>query len=951
MDNEQYIESGLSVGTMKIANKYEIFTEEEIDAINNKIPELDERVDVIEDEIEEINSSLDDKADEIKSLNVNKMDKNTKDISITQINKNLGKLDQSYLADSLLQQIAGNTPINSVPADKSITSEKIAQGSILPNNTAFISTINNNLLANELFYGGKAINYLDGTLLDNDYYDATDFIKVESGRTYHTRDRHNYALYDADKNFVSGGIGGYSNYTFTIPDGVEFIRLTLSKDPNAYFYDVTGAIHSLEELKASNIEFESLIKRIAAKASIDMPLRKDNENIMGIFESSLDNLVSYDTLRKHGYYTNRGWNAYENYNSSQFIKVEPLTEYWASENNVLVMYDEDFVPIKQYWGPAEWGNVNTFTTTSTTKYVTLNFRAGNNNPILVKGNGCDSDEEVYLTKQFFDAFARTIEFESLIKRIAAKASIDMPLRKDNENIMGIFESSLDNLVSYDTLRKHGYYTNRGWNAYENYNSSQFIKVEPLTEYWASENNVLVMYDEDFVPIKQYWGPAEWGNVNTFTTTSTTKYVTLNFRAGNNNPILVKGNGCDYGEEVYLTNQFFDAFARTIKDEKAKLDLSLISPFKKIPPLNLYNPNDIEAENTAVNINTGGTYTVENYQATGFIEVSGEYLCCSQKHNFAFYNSNKQYITGGGGGWDNPLSIPANAKYVRVTFNMDHTERQVNLGKTLLPYTEPISYGYTVDDSNEGKSLLKLFSVDDKLKGIKWNVLGDSITSVNYSRPNWWETIRDKHGMIVNCYGISGTTLAHTDERHLYDYEWRKLNATEIGYVKDEPSTWSTGNCFCERYIKMEDDADLITVMGSTNDNSVMLGEWDSTDTSTFYGALNVLITGLMAKYPSKKVAIFTPIQTARCYRTNVANPSAELDKKAPTHSLSVQLRAEAIKRKCRQYGIPCLDLFNTSGINGLRLNLYRNDDALHPSKEGNDVMAVAIENFILSLFN
>ena len=61
MDDEQYIESGLSVGTMKIGNKYEIFTEEEIDAINNKIPELDERVGVIEYEIEEINSSLDNK--------------------------------------------------------------------------------------------------------------------------------------------------------------------------------------------------------------------------------------------------------------------------------------------------------------------------------------------------------------------------------------------------------------------------------------------------------------------------------------------------------------------------------------------------------------------------------------------------------------------------------------------------------------------------------------------------------------------------------------------------------------------------------------------------------------------------------------------------------------------------------------------------------------------------
>ena len=75
----------LSVGAVKIADKYEIFTKEEIDAINNKIPELDkrvgdiegeieeinninkkipeldERVDVIEDDIEEINSSLDNK--------------------------------------------------------------------------------------------------------------------------------------------------------------------------------------------------------------------------------------------------------------------------------------------------------------------------------------------------------------------------------------------------------------------------------------------------------------------------------------------------------------------------------------------------------------------------------------------------------------------------------------------------------------------------------------------------------------------------------------------------------------------------------------------------------------------------------------------------------------------------------------------------------------------------
>ena len=60
----------LSVGAIKIGDKHDIFTEEEIDNINNKIPELDERVGVIEDEIDEINSSLDD----MESKKANKSD-------------------------------------------------------------------------------------------------------------------------------------------------------------------------------------------------------------------------------------------------------------------------------------------------------------------------------------------------------------------------------------------------------------------------------------------------------------------------------------------------------------------------------------------------------------------------------------------------------------------------------------------------------------------------------------------------------------------------------------------------------------------------------------------------------------------------------------------------------------------------------------------------------------
>ena len=51
-------------------------------------------------------------------------------IKVSQIDKNAGKLDQTYMSDAFLQQIAGNTPINAIPADNSITNNKIANHSI-----------------------------------------------------------------------------------------------------------------------------------------------------------------------------------------------------------------------------------------------------------------------------------------------------------------------------------------------------------------------------------------------------------------------------------------------------------------------------------------------------------------------------------------------------------------------------------------------------------------------------------------------------------------------------------------------------------------------------------------------------------------------------------------------------------------------------------------------------
>ena len=59
---------------------------------------------------------------EVDTLN-NKIDKG--EVTVADINKNKGKLDQTYMSEEFLQQMTGGTPINATPADGSITENKL----------------------------------------------------------------------------------------------------------------------------------------------------------------------------------------------------------------------------------------------------------------------------------------------------------------------------------------------------------------------------------------------------------------------------------------------------------------------------------------------------------------------------------------------------------------------------------------------------------------------------------------------------------------------------------------------------------------------------------------------------------------------------------------------------------------------------------------------------------
>jgi lysophospholipase L1-like esterase len=206
-------------------------------------------------------------------------------------------------------------------------------------------------------------------------------------------------------------------------------------------------------------------------------------------------------------------------------------------------------------------------------------------------------------------------------------------------------------------------------------------------------------------------------------------------------------------------------------------------------------------------------------------------------------------------------------------------------------------------------------------GKTWNVLGDSFTARNI----YQGLIKEILGIgVVNSYGVSGSCISE-----------------KVGL--DNTRAMSV------RYSSMTNTTDLITVWGGVNDygngswgsqGGVPLGVNTDTTTATFYGALRVLIEGLLTKYPTKKIAFITPIQMNQANALTYKN-----GQNANAAGFKLEQYANAIKEMCDLYAIPCLDLYHTSGLNEKNMVQFT-EDGLHPNTDGFTFMSHRIAKFI-----
>ncbi|MBR6517642.1 MAG: SGNH/GDSL hydrolase family protein [Bacilli bacterium] len=128
---------------------------------------------------------------------------------------------------------------------------------------------------------------------------------------------------------------------------------------------------------------------------------------------------------------------------------------------------------------------------------------------------------------------------------------------------------------------------------------------------------------------------------------------------------------------------------------------------------------------------------------------------------------------------------------------------------------------------------------------------------------------------------------------------------------------------------------IITIAYGGNDssNNVPLGEIDSMDKQTLYGAMNYAISTLINKYPNIDVRIVTPTYVSYSYETvNDVKISTEDSDQRIIGQYTRKEYCEKIYEHAQILKIPAYDMYNRGGRN--KYNIYQfTNDGIHPTEE------------------
>ena len=456
-----------------------------------------------------------------------------------------------------------------------------------------------------------------------------------------------------------------------------------------------------------------------------------------------------------------------------------------------------------------------------------------------------------------------------------------------------------------------------------YSTSDFVAVTAGTAYRKSDANKIWWYDSAKTALS-------YVTANTATAPANAAYcrVELTTTAKGVSYMLTESSKWPAAYTAYSTGlSIADLVVDSALASKIKAAVTISksgTDFVTRSSTNLFNPATVTAGARVAYLSGLLVYDYPSGITSDFIPVSGNTTYSQSEANYlAEYDANKVYVTGYTTGASGTITTQANTAFIRVTV------RNVILPTYMFVQSATVPTVYVPYDRWVLDQAIVLPAGDTtstRWQGKKWNAMGDSITADAYS---YWRKISQNLGFATaRNYGIGGTSLAY-----------RTGDGTPL-YVN---------NYMAKRYTAMDNDADLVTIAGGTNDfKQVPLGTYGDTADSTVYGALHVLLTGLVDKYPTATIAFILPFS-----RYDSLTAVSPLD---GTRFMDLH---DAIIKMCRKFSIPYFD----SNKLPLRLydldqrNLWTNNsiatglpDGLHPNQLCHEtIIAPIIQKWLLTL--
>ena len=209
-----------------------------------------------------------------------------------------------------------------------------------------------------------------------------------------------------------------------------------------------------------------------------------------------------------------------------------------------------------------------------------------------------------------------------------------------------------------------------------------------------------------------------------------------------------------------------------------------------------------------------------------------------------------------------------------------------------------------------------------------NAIGDSITYGVGCTVQYHQWLKQLCGFkTVNNYGVSGSTIARRPDNSI---------------------SWDTATALVDRINLVDKTAKVTTVFMGVNDfiTGRLLGTFDSTDVTTFYGALHYVCKYFRENMPDKIVTFITPMQFNWKLRPPVGNNTDGTNKNGNTLLDFVNV----IKEVCGFYGYTVLDMYHNCfyGLSDKTVEIFM-PDKLHINDLGHkEIMAPRIASHINS---